>query len=201
MGWWKFAGLLALTVLPGCHTRAPDAREGVVGGLREGALAPLEDLNVRREEIPSILSDLDVYDKPVPSTCTGIEIEIADLEAYVGSDIDRVVQPEAQTSLRGRVEDLADDQAYKLVSDLTTDFIPFRSMVRRATGASAHDKAVREAYRRGRLRRSYLKGVGFAMGCDSPAAPRFPQTIAERKRLDEEAAAVSFEVLEVPPAW
>ncbi|MCQ8185330.1 hypothetical protein [Parvularcula maris] len=172
----------------------------MVGGIREGALAPLEDLNVRREQIPPLLAELDVYEKPVPSSCTGIEIEIADLESYVGSDIDRVA-PVGSTSFRSRMSDIADDQAYRLVSDLTTDFIPFRSMVRRATGASAHDKAVREAYRRGRLRRSYLKGVGFAMGCDSPAAPRFPQTVAERRRLDAEAASVSFEVLEVPPAW
>jgi hypothetical protein len=190
-----------LVAASGCHTRAPDAREGMVGGIREGALAPLEDLNVRREEIPALLAELDVYEKPVPSSCTGIEIEIADLESYVGSDIDRVATPDTGTSLRSRVSDLADDQAYRLVSDLTTDFIPFRSMVRRATGASAHDRAVREAYRRGRLRRSYLKGVGFAMGCDSPAAPRFPQTVAERRRLEAEAAAVTFEVLEVPPAW
>jgi hypothetical protein len=201
MGWWKIAGLGLLVALGACHTRAPDAREGMVGGIKEGALAPLEDLNVRREMIPEILAELDVYEKPVPSTCTGIEIEIADLEAYVGSDIDRAPQAEAALSLRGRVSDLADDQAYRLVSDLTTDFIPFRSMVRRATGASAHDKAVREAYRRGRLRRSYLKGVGFAMGCKSPAAPRFPQTVAERRRLDAEASSVTFEVLEVPPAW
>ncbi|MFC3301568.1 hypothetical protein [Parvularcula lutaonensis] len=184
----------------GCHTRPHDADDGVTGGITEGVLAPLADLNVRREEIPPILRDLNVYEKPVPTSCAGIEIEILDLEAYVGSDID-ALDIEETTSLRGQVSDLADDQAYKLVSDLTTDLIPFRSVVRRATGANAHDRAIREAYRNGRLRRSYLKGVGFAMGCDSPAAPRFPGQLAAQREAAEAVEATTFRIMEVPPAW
>jgi hypothetical protein len=193
-------GLIA-AVSAGCHTRSHDAREGIRGGVTEGALAPLADLNIRREEIPPILATLDVYEKEVPESCAGIEIEIMDLELYVGSDLDSDPALEGQASLRGQIADLADDQAYSLVSDLTTDFIPFRSMVRRATGASAHDRAVREAYRKGRLRRSYLKGIGFAMGCDSPAAPRFPSTQLAKRKDGEAVAETTFHVLEVPPAW
>lgn len=202
MGWWKNILLASVVTVSttACHTRPHDADEGVRGGVTEGVLAPLADFNVRREEIPPILRDLDVYEKPVPNSCAGIEIEILDLEAYVGSDIDALDVQEA-TSLRGQVTDLADDQAYKLVSDLTTDFIPFRSVVRRATGANAHDKAIRDAYRNGRLRRSYLKGVGFAMGCDSPAAPLFPGQLAAQREREEAVEATSFRVMEVPPAW
>lgn len=198
MGWWRAIGLIACGALGACHTRPHDATEGMAGGVTEGVLAPLVDLNVRRDEIPPILADLSVYGKPVPSTCAGIEIEIRDLEAYVGDDSD-VMVAEEQASLTGRVLDMADDQAFSLISDLTTDFIPFRSVVRRATGASAHDRAVREAFRRGHLRRSYLKGVGLAMGCDSPAAPR----VNVVRSSPEEAAAdgVTFGVLNVPPAW
>ena len=200
MGWWRSIGLLALVALAGCHTRPHDADQGVRGGLVEGTLAPLADINVRREEIPPILRELDVYNKPVPTSCVGIEIEIADLEAYVGSDVD-VLDLQGAASLRDQALDVVDDQAYDLVSDLTTDLIPFRGLVRRATGANAHDRAIRDAYYRGRLRRSYLKGVGFAMGCGAGAAPNFPIQQAERERLEEEAEAVTFHILDVPPAW
>lgn len=199
MGLCKFIGLAAVTALAACHTRPHDADDTFTGGVTEGVLAPLADLNVRREAIPPILVALDVYNKPVPENCTGIEIEIRDLEAYVGSDVDTIEVKEA-FNLRNEVMDLADAQAYSLVSDLTTDFIPFRSMVRRATGATAHDRAIREAYRRGRLRRSYLKGVGFAMGCDSPAAPRVAHRMTGTDPADE-AQGVTFRVLDVPEAW
>ena len=197
---WKRSCVLVLIALAGCHTRPHDADEGMRGGIVEGALAPLADMNVRREEIPPILDGLDVYNKPVPTSCAGIEIEIADLESFVGTDVD-VLKVHNTVGLREQAMDLADDQAYDLVSDLTTDLIPFRGMVRRATGANAHDRAIRQAYYRGRLRRSYLKGVGFAMGCDSPAAPHFPLQQAERERLQDEAEAVTFHILDVPPAW
>lgn len=200
MGWWKLSGLLVLLALTACHTRPHDADEGVRGGIVEGALAPLTDINVRREEIPPVLRTLDVYNKPVPTSCAGIGIEIADLEAYVGSDID-FLEVEARAGFREQALNVADGQAYDLVSDLTTDLIPFRGVVRRATGATAHDRAIRDAYYKGRLRRSYLKGVGFAMGCGSGAAPHFPLQQAKRDELEAEAEAVTFNILDVPPAW
>lgn len=202
---WKLIGATAIVALAACHTRPPDADQGMTGGITEGVLAPLADLNMRKEAIPPILTALAVYEKAVPESCAGIEIEIADLESYVGSDVDTLQTASADglvsfSGLSNRVTDLADDQAYSLVSDITTDFIPFRSMVRRATGATAHDRAVREAYRRGRLRRSYLKGVGFAMGCDGGAAPQAPARtmVAEN---DGPQPKVTFDVRDVPPAW
>lgn len=193
-------GLGLLCTLAACHTRPHDADEGIRGGVTEGVLAPLADVNVRREEIPPILRDLNVYAKPVPDTCTGIEIEIRDLETYVGSDLDSLDTGSALT-LRDRAMDMVDDQAYSLVSDFTTDFIPFRSIVRRATGANAHDKAIRTAYVNGRLRRSYLKGAGFTMGCDSPAAPHVKSAVNTNGEAEARPARTDFHVLEVPPAW
>lgn len=198
MGWkWCIMGVLACG-LAGCMTRAPDAEEGIAGGITEGVLAPLEDVNLRREEIPEILQGLEVYEKPVPTSCTGIAAEVAELELYVGSDLDEVKVAENGLNLRGQITDYADDQAYSYIAGFTRDFIPFRSMVRRATGASAHDRAIRKAYRNGRLRRSYLKGIGFALGCASPAAPFFPTA---KPRDEEEGNTETFEFMAVPPAW
>ncbi|MEM1379105.1 MAG: hypothetical protein AAGH41_00620 [Pseudomonadota bacterium] len=202
MGRWRWTALVVAGVsLTACHTRAPDAEDGIRGGLTEGILAPLEDFNIRREEIPPLLATLDVYEKQVPSSCRGIELEVMALESFVGSDVDAVDLSADSLSLRGRAKSIVDDQAYGLVSDFTRDIIPFRAMVRRATGASAHDKDIRQAYRRGHLRRSYLKGIGFAMGCEGAAAPRFPQTIAAKRAEDREVEETTFTVLEVPPPW
>ncbi|MEE4211780.1 MAG: hypothetical protein V2I43_21250 [Parvularcula sp.] len=190
----------AIAAVAGCHTRPHDAEEGLRGGLKEGMLAPLEDINVRREEIPPVLSELDVYDKPVPRNCDGIADEVSLLESYVGDDVD-VLALDAPMGLRRQAMSMMDGQAYSVVSDLTTDLIPFRGMVRRATGATAHERAIREAYRNGRLRRSYLKGVGFAKGCDGVAAPRFVRNDAKAVQLQNDAEAASFPILEVPPPW
>jgi hypothetical protein len=46
--------------------------------------------------------------------------------------------------------------------------IPFRSLVRRATGAYAYQKKYNQAYKLGAQRRAYLKGVGLARGCPPP---------------------------------
>ncbi|MEM9840436.1 MAG: hypothetical protein AAF830_14945 [Pseudomonadota bacterium] len=156
---------------------------------------------MRREEIPPILATLDVYEKQVPSSCKGIALEVQMLELLVGDDFDAASLDATTTSLRERAMDLADDQAYDFLADFTRVIIPFRGTVRKATGASAHDRAIREAYRKGHLRRSYLKGIGFAMGCESPAAPRFPKALAARRALEREAENTTFTILEVPPAW
>ena len=52
-----------------------------------------------------------------------------------------------------------------------SDFIPFRSLVREATGASEHERKLRSAFQGGVARRAYLKGVGAQLGCAPPAAP------------------------------
>jgi hypothetical protein len=193
-------GIFLLAALGGCHTRPHDADEGFRGGIKEGVLAPLEDINIRREEIPPVLAELDVYEKPVPRNCDGIAAEVTELESLVGSDVDMLVL-DAPMGFRRQAMSMVDDQAYSVVSDLTTDLIPFRGMVRRATGASAHEREIRTAYRNGRLRRSYLKGIGFAKGCESGAAPYFARRDQTGDGLEGDEAQTAFPILEVPPPW
>jgi hypothetical protein len=50
--------------------------------------------------------------------------------------------------------------------------VPYRSWVRKLSGAERYSKEVAAAITAGGVRRSYLKGFGQAGGCPAPAAPR-----------------------------
>jgi hypothetical protein len=69
---------------------------------------------------------------------------------------------------------MATDAVISAVRDSSTGLLPFRSWIRRLTGANKHAKAVIAAISAGAVRRAYLKGLGQAQGCGHPAAPALP---------------------------
>lgn len=139
-------------------------------GLDDAAMAPLTDFNLRRTAIPAKLEALlSPYEPMQRVTCATITAEVNELTTILGPDSD--APPPPQASLNQRAGEGAADLALSGVASATTDFIPFRSIVREATGASAHERRLRAAYERGVTRRAYLKGVGAQMGCAPPAAP------------------------------
>ncbi len=146
-------------------------------GFGDAILAPAEDLNLKRDEIPDILKNLNqVYTLPEDLSCELIAEEVKNLTAVLGPDDDAPKAGEASRS--EKVGKGAADLTLGAVSGATTGFIPFRSLVRRATGATAYEKRIRAAYQRGVQRRSFLKGVGSQILCAPPAAPR-PYPIEE----------------------
>jgi hypothetical protein len=139
-------------------------------GLGDAALTPLNDFNLRRTEVPARLEALrSAYEPLTAPTCAKIATEVVELTRILGPDADAPVGPEA--SLGEQAGEGAANLALDGVAGVATDFIPFRSVVREATGASAHERKLRAAYERGVARRAYLKGVGAQMGCAPPAAP------------------------------
>ena len=139
-------------------------------GLDDAAMAPLTDLNLRRTAIPAKLEAIISPYEPLPQvTCGTLALEVNELTTILGPDTDAPPPPEA--SINQRAGEGAADLALSGVANAATDFIPFRSIVREATGASAHERRLRAAYERGVTRRAYLKGVGAQMGCAPPAAP------------------------------
>jgi hypothetical protein len=62
------------------------------------------------------------------------------------------------------------------VAGTAQDVIPFRSWVRKLTGAERHDKLVQQAIMAGAVRRGYLKGLGESKGCMPPATPSHDKT-------------------------
>jgi hypothetical protein len=145
---------------------------GQVGaGLGDAIAAPLEDLNLRRTEIPEILIQAQAgpYDAAGMTSCARIATEIAALDEALGSDVD--APPEAESSLADRAADEAAEATLDAVRGTATDFIPARSWVRRLTGAEQHSRRVQDAVGAGLRRRAFLKGMGQQRNCAPPAAP------------------------------
>ncbi len=143
-------------------------------GLGDAALSPLEDLNLRRDDIPREIAGIRTPYDPVPDlTCDTIGREVRTLDTVL--DIDADVQFEL--SRRGDeddsegMSDRASDFALGQIASEARSIIPFRGIIRSATGANAHASRVEEAYRLAYLRRTFLKGLGMGLGCHYPAAP------------------------------
>lgn len=132
------------------------------GGVGTAATAPLDDLNLRREEIPEILTQARQLPYAVNglSTCAALTAEVTKLDEVLGDDVD-VANANAVP-----VETQAADAALGVVRDTASDLIPMRSWVRRLSGAHAHSLEVQEAIRAGTARRGFLKGVAEARGCN-----------------------------------
>jgi hypothetical protein len=160
---WTAVALLALA---GCSTAMNRTSEGI----DDAALSPLNDLNLRRDEIPALLEAIKSPYEPIPTvSCEAIAGMVNDLTKILGKDFDAPTDPDP--TLTDQAGAGAADVTLGAVSSTMTDFIPFRGLVREATGASAHERKLRAAYERGVTRRAYLKGVGAQLGCAPPAAP------------------------------
>lgn len=159
------AGDMVGTVAGGAAAQTRD-------GFADAAAAPLEDFNLRRREIPQVLAKLkSPYGPPSEMTCAAILLDIAELDGVLGLDWDSGAPDE-----RLNTEVLADEAsnaALDAVRNVSTGWIPFRGLVRQATGAQSHEKKYNQAFKIGAQRRAYLKGYGQALDCPVPAQPDF----------------------------
>ncbi|MEZ5946283.1 MAG: hypothetical protein R3C13_09965 [Hyphomonas sp.] len=139
-------------------------------GFTDAALSPLEDLNLKKEPIPSLLKDVkSPYDLPEDLTCLDIQRLLAQLDGVLGPDWDT---PNPDERLRTeKLADAASESALSAVASEARGMIPFRSLVRKATGAETYEKKYNQAFKIGAQRRAYLKGMGLAKGCPVPARP------------------------------
>lgn len=155
-----------------------NAREGVSAarsttreGIGDAATAPLDDLNITRNEIPISLAAIDyVYTAYPPPDCVDIAIEIARLDTDLGRDYD--AEAEEGESIGERGGEAVGDLVVDTIRGVTTDVIPFRSAVREVSGAAAFERRRSRAYAAGYARRAYLKGLALGQGCEPPSAPR-----------------------------
>lgn len=156
----------------GAQTAGRVAKEGAVAV----AELPLHDLNITREEIPPALSRIDrVYPEHRPQSCFMVHFEIRELDAVLGPDEDdaaAMAETRAEMGLAAKAAENADEMAIDAIKDAAASQIPFRDLVRRATGARAHARKLAAAYDKGEQRRTYLKGLGDAMGCEKARVKR-----------------------------
>ena len=149
---------------------------GAAGQVRDGlgaaVTAPLVDLNVRRDQIPTVLlqAQANPYDQRNLNQCSTVAAEVARLNEALGPDRDEPPAPNGAT-LNERAQDALAETALKAIRDAVTDFIPYRSWIRALTGAQARSRTVQDAIEAGRLRRAFLKGQGMRLNCAPPASP------------------------------
>ncbi|CAN5127799.1 hypothetical protein BH10PSE2_BH10PSE2_11350 [soil metagenome] len=176
--------LLGLTVVSavvgvgGCNA-AGDMRRG----LGDAVSAPLVDLNVRRELIPTVLlqAQANPYDQRNMNQCSTISAEVVRLNTALGPDRDEPPVPDGST-LNERGQDALAQGALSAIRGAMTDFIPYRNWVRILTGAQARSKTVQDAVEAGRLRRAFLKGQGMRLNCAPPASPAWFRPTPARRR-------------------
>ena len=137
--------------------------------LTQAATTPLTDLNLVQAEIPPILSAAQKAPYALPSdrSCPALANEIQALDSALGADLDMPATP----SNPGLVE-RGGQAAVGAVRGAAEDLVPFRSWVRKLSGAERYSKEVAAAIAAGTIRRAFLKGLGQAAECPVPAAPR-----------------------------
>ena len=119
---------------------------------------PLKDMNVVKEDIPPILQAAAKapYSLKGLSSCQSYSAEIAKLNAVLGPDLDKI-KPKPDQS--------AGEVALGEVEKAAGKLIPGSGIVRKVSGAEAHERKVKGAIQSGWLRRAYLKGSAQAKGC------------------------------------
>jgi hypothetical protein len=132
------------------------------------AIAPLGDLNIIRDDIPDVLAEArkHPYQPPRDRSCATIRAEIARLDATLGADLDAQA-PAQPASWMDRGSDVAADQAVGAVQRTAESLVPFRSWVRKLSGAERHARQVSEAKTAGSVRRAFLKGIAVSEHCPS----------------------------------
>ncbi|OYX35311.1 MAG: hypothetical protein B7Y99_04155 [Caulobacterales bacterium 32-69-10] len=126
--------------------------------------SPLEDLNLKRVDIPEVLQHAveQPYDVRGLNSCRAVATEIGKLDAALGPDRDEPAPDRHMTAGSAAVE------LVRAGAEMAT---PYRGWIRKLSGANRHQAKVREAINAGGARRGYLKGVGMRMNCAPPAAP------------------------------
>ena len=167
--WRGAAALLLAAAIGGCMSgRTDDTRRGVASA----AVSPLRDVGLIRPEIPPLLRTLDYPYSTASLTggCSAIASEIGQLDGVLGPES---FQPGPDRNIWDRGGDLAENEAIDAVQDTANDLIPFRSWVRRLSGASAAERAALRAFANGQQRRTFLRGYGASLGCANavPAPP------------------------------
>jgi len=158
--------LLAL-LLAACASPGPEDK------MSQAATTPLSDLNVLQPEIPPPLAAAlkAPYARPADATCSGLAAEVEALDALLGNDLDAAPSASNPGMIERGVVALG-DATIGTVRGAAEGVVPLRSWVRKLSGAERHSKQVAAAVAAGVVRRSFLKGLGDAGGCEAPAGPR-----------------------------
>ncbi len=145
--------------LGGCATSTQSS-------IGNAATTPLSDLNIVRADIPEILTTAQrqPYDMPADRSCAAISLQVHDLDAVLGADLDSP-SDDGNPSAADRSTEVVKKSAIGALQRTAEGVVPFRGWVRKLTGAERHSQHVAAAIAAGSARRAFLKGVGASQGC------------------------------------
>ncbi|WP_379550707.1 hypothetical protein [Qipengyuania sp. DGS5-3] len=125
------------------------------------ARTPLKDLNLAKDEIPPVLIDAASapYSTQGLGRCRALIDEVRRLDAVLGPDLDVATDEEKNIT------------AGKVAQSVVGGLIPFRGLLREATGAADRKRRFEQAILAGAVRRGFLKGIGQQRGCAFPGRP------------------------------
>lgn len=155
----KLIAIAVLLALGACASKAPSR-------MTEAATTPLSDLNIVRANIPTVLAEAQKhpYQAPEDQSCSAVSLEIHKLDEVLGADLDTPASADAP-SLVERGTEAAENTAVGAVQRTAEGLIPFRSWIRKLSGAERYSKRVSAAIAAGSIRRAFLKGIGASHGC------------------------------------
>jgi hypothetical protein len=167
----------------GADAVSQDAEERMPG-VNDAVKAPLRDLNLVEDDVPTIL--VRAYAKPYDTagldSCQGILEQVSALDLALGPDVDIPRGATSEEDMLSKGRGLAGDAALDAVRSATTGVIPVRSWVRRLSGANRAEQEAKAIVLAGSIRRGFLKAMGVQQHCDWPAAPLDLQKAALKAR-------------------
>lgn len=151
----------------------PGARPGLQTQVTAAALSPLNDPNLVHGDIPPVLiaAQKGPYALPADQSGANLTVQVAAIDAVLGADLD-IPPTDANPGLIPRGQEAATKSAVGAIRGAAEGLIPYRSWVRKLSGAERYSREVAAAIAASTVRRSFLKGMGQAVGCQAPAAPR-----------------------------
>lgn len=180
---------------PGTASRAMQETRS---GAARAAMTPLRDLNLHRDPIPEVLQEIgSPYDISPDIGCADIRRQIDALNEVLGPDWDALPGHETDPTISDYAADEVSEELVDIIADEAGALIPYRSWVRRITGAKSHQKKVNRAEKRGGHRRTYLKALGTAKQCDGIYVP---QPVLEPFETEPPQPQVAFRTT-APPQY
>jgi hypothetical protein len=156
------------------------------GQIVEDAITqPVSDINLKKKTIPTplLLAQTDPYATQGLKNCAAIISAVVQLDGALGPDLDRIeIDPKSRKRREG---------ASNIAGGIISMLIPFRFLIREATGASQADRTYQAAVYAGVVRRAFLKGLGQQKRCRAPGRPLSSL---------ERAQGAATEILDVPDA-
>lgn len=130
------------------------------------AATPLSDLNIVKAEIPEALQEAakQPYLTPLDQSCPALLLELGKLNEALGPDLDAPASDDGP-SLIDRGTEMGENAAIGALQRTAEGLIPFRSWVRKLSGAERYSRKVSAAITAGSIRRAFVKGVAASHGC------------------------------------